>query len=77
MTEKISGLMKANVISPWFRWNHQIWKKQNKAYKNNCLRFTVKHGGGFIMIWDSMSWKRMGTMVINEEIMAKEFYLRL
>lgn len=36
----------------------RVWRKPGEAHKNECLRPTVKHGGGSIMVWGSMSWPR-------------------
>ena len=40
-------------------------RKCEEAYKLSCLRGTVNHAGGNVMVWGSMSWKRVGKLTFN------------
>jgi len=51
--------------------------KPNEEYNKNCILSTVKHGGGSIMVWGSMSYNGVGVMTVINEIMTKEVYVRL
>jgi DDE superfamily endonuclease len=55
----------------------RVWKKRGESHKDECLRPTVKHRGGSIIVWASMSWSGVGNLVIIDEIMTKEVYVRI
>jgi hypothetical protein len=40
-----------------------IWRTPKKAYNPECLVPTVKHRGGFVMVWAAILWYRLGYQV--------------
>lgn len=55
----------------------KVWRKPGEDMRKDCLRKTVKHGGGSVMVWGSMAWNGVGTMQFIDEIMTKEVYQRI
>lgn len=55
----------------------KVWRKEGEALLPQCLRKTVKHGGGSVMLWGSMAWGGVGTMQFIDGIMTKEVYQTL
>ncbi|OXA56016.1 Transposable element Tc1 transposase [Folsomia candida] len=51
-----------------------VWRKVGESLKPNCLRKTVKHGGGSIMVWGSMSTNGVGKLHFIDGIMNKDVY---
>ncbi|OXA46682.1 Transposable element Tcb2 transposase [Folsomia candida] len=48
--------------------------KVGESLKPNCLRKTIKHGGGSIMVWGSMSTNGVGKLHFIDGIMNKDVY---
>ena len=42
----------------------KVSRKQNEECNKNCILPTVKHGGGSIMVWGSMSYSGVGVMAV-------------
>ncbi|RWR98947.1 transposase-like protein [Dinothrombium tinctorium] len=57
--------------------NMKVWRKKGEALKKECLRPTVKHGGGNVMVWGCFSWFGVGPLVFIDELMCKEDYLNI
>lgn len=41
-----------------------VWRTPAEAYHVGCLRPTVKHGGGSVMIWGAISHRGLGPLVV-------------
>ena len=54
-----------------------VWRQSHEAMKRKCLKATVKHGGGSIMIWGCMSANGLGNLVRIEGTIYKEQYERI
>ena len=54
-----------------------VWRQPHEAMKRGCLKATVKHEGGSIMIWGCMSANGLGNLVRIEGTMYKEQYERI
>ncbi len=71
-------------------WNHVLWSDETKInlfgsdgvkcgggkqeYKNKCVLPTVKHGGGSVLVWGSMSAVSTGELQFIEGIMNANMY---
>ena len=55
----------------------KVWQKKEEAYKLSCLRGSVKHGGGDVMVWGSMSWKGVGKLTFIDEKMDASMYCEI
>jgi hypothetical protein len=45
-----------------------------EAYNSECLFPTVKHGGGYVMIWVAISWYSAGPIsTLNGQIIASDY----
>lgn len=53
----------------------RVWRKPGEQMNPLCLRKTVKHGGGCIMVWGSMAWNGVGNLDFIETTMTKEVYI--
>lgn len=54
-----------------------IWRKPGEEMKLECLRPTVKHGNGSVMVWGCFSSLGVGNLVFIDGIMHKEDYLKI
>ena len=54
-----------------------VWRRQHESMKQECLKATVKHGGGSIMVWGCMNAAGVGKLVLIEGIMKKEDYEKI
>lgn len=54
-----------------------VWRKPNEELREENLRPTVKHGGGSIMVWGSMSAAGPGNLHIINGIMDHKKYLEI
>jgi len=52
-----------------------VWRRRGEALKADCLRGTVKHGGGNILIWGCMSAAGVGRIHRVEGIMNAAQYV--
>lgn len=52
----------------------RVWRKPGEEYDEKCLRATVKHGGGCVMVWGSMSANGPGKLDFIDVKMDGEFY---
>lgn len=51
-----------------------VWRTPKEAYNPECLRPTVKHGGGSIMIWGAISWSSVGpVMALKGKVKAGDY----
>lgn len=55
----------------------KVWRKSNEAYQLACMRGTVKHGGGNVMVWGCMSYNGVGQLAFIDERMTAEVYSRI
>ncbi len=51
-----------------------VWRRPGEAFKTECLRATVKHGGGSVMVWGCMAANGVGNIEFIDGIMVKEVY---
>ena len=54
-----------------------MWRKKEEAYKLSCLRGSVKHGGGNVMVWGSMSWKGVEKLTFIDAKMDATMYCEI
>jgi transposase len=54
-----------------------VWRTPAQAYDPDCLRPTVKHGGGSVMVWAAMSWFSAGPIVTLKGRITGEKYREL
>jgi len=52
----------------------RVWKLPNQAFKRQNLKPTVKHGGGFVMVWGCMASNGVGNIQFLEGIMNQFKY---
>ncbi|CAF3389221.1 unnamed protein product [Rotaria socialis] len=49
-----------------------VWRQTNESMKRECLKPTVKCGGGSVMVWDCMAASGVGNLVRVDGTMNKE-----
>lgn len=54
-----------------------VWRSPGEAYELDCLKPTVKHGGGSCMVWGAMSWYSMGPIIVLEGKVTAHKYLNI
>jgi transposase len=54
-----------------------VWRKQGTGLETRYLKETIKHGGGFVMVWGCISSKGIGRLVFIEGIMDSPYYKRI
>ena len=54
-----------------------IWQLINKKFKSECVKPTLKHGCGSVMVWGYFSSNGVGKFVFIDGIMRKEEYLKI
>ena len=54
-----------------------VWRQKHEAMKRECLKVTVKHSGGSIMVWGCMSANGLGNLVRIEDNMYEEQYEKI
>lgn len=54
-----------------------VWRKPGEEMKLECIRPTVKHGNGSVMVWGCFSSFGVGNLVFIDGIMYKEDYLKI
>ncbi|CAF3239743.1 unnamed protein product [Rotaria socialis] len=54
-----------------------VWRQSHESMKTECLKPTVKYGGGSVMVWGCMSGSGVGNLVLIEGIMYKEQYEKI
>uniref|UniRef100_A0A3P8Z4U9 Tc1-like transposase DDE domain-containing protein n=1 Tax=Esox lucius TaxID=8010 RepID=A0A3P8Z4U9_ESOLU len=52
----------------------RVWGQPGEEYKDNCVLPTVKHGGGSVMVWGSMSAAGTGELHFIEGTMNANMY---
>jgi hypothetical protein len=52
----------------------KVWRKPGEEYKPECMKKTVKHGGGSVMVWGAMALNGVGNLHFIDDIMTKEVY---
>ena len=54
-----------------------MWRRVGEAYNKNCIKPTVKFGGGSVMFWGCFSWHGVGPLVVVEENMDSDVYVNV
>jgi hypothetical protein len=55
-----------------------VWRTPKEACNPECLVLTVKHGGGFMMLWAAISWYSVGPIItLHDLITVREYVDRL
>jgi DDE superfamily endonuclease len=55
----------------------KVWRKPKKALEDGNFVSTVKHGGGGVLLWGSMSSNGVGNLVVIDSIMDKILYKKI
>lgn len=55
----------------------RVWRTPQETLKKECLKPTVKHGGGSVMVWGCMSASGVGNLTFIEGTMDGEVYQRI
>ena len=55
----------------------KVWRKEGEAFKINCIRGTVKFGGGNVMVWGSITWNGAEKLEFIDGIMGSEVYVNI
>lgn len=50
-----------------------VWRQKSRAFEPKNLQPTVKHGGGNVMVWGSMSASGVGELVIDGIMNAEKY----
>ena len=51
-----------------------VWQRQGEEYKDKCVKPTVKHGGGNVMVWGCMSAADVGELHFIEGNMNSMYW---
>ncbi len=55
----------------------RVWRKRNEELNPRNLLPTIKHGGGSVMVWGSMSASGVGNLQIIEGVMDQFVYINI
>ena len=55
----------------------RVWRRVGEAYNIDCIKPTVKFGGGSVMFWGCFSWDGVGPLVLVEQTMNSEAYVNV
>jgi hypothetical protein len=55
----------------------RVWRRNGERYCTECLKPTVKFGGGSVMVWGCMSWWGVGPLVVVEGTLNQDRYVSL
>lgn len=55
----------------------RVWRSKAETLRTECLRPTVKHGGGNVMVWGCMSSKGLGRLHFIDGIMNSDMYIEI
>lgn len=54
-----------------------VWRSKGEAMRTECLRPTVKHGGGNVMVWGCMASNGLGRLHFIDGIMNSDAYMEI
>ncbi|CAF3569100.1 unnamed protein product, partial [Rotaria sp. Silwood2] len=54
-----------------------VWRQPQESMKRECLKPTVKYGGGSVMVWGCMAANGVGNLVLIDGTMYKEQYEKI
>jgi transposase len=55
----------------------RVWRRVGEDYNIDCIKPTVKFGGGSVMFWGCFSWNGIGPLVLVEQTMNSEAYVNV
>lgn len=55
----------------------RVWRRVDEKYHIDCVRPTVKYGGGSVMFWGCFGWDGVGPLVLVEETMNQDTYVNV
>ena len=53
----------------------RVLQKRGEAFYLSCMRGTVKHGGGNVMVWGCMVWHGVGKLEFINETTNANIYI--
>ena len=53
----------------------KVWRKIGERHRRDCLKPTVKFGGGSVMVWGCFSWWGVGPLVVVDGTLNQDGYV--
>jgi len=52
----------------------RVWRKVGESFRQGYIRKTVKHGGGSVVVWDSMAGNGLEMLHFKDRIINKDVF---